>query len=447
VYSALRTSNLLNLKSDNRKIIVNLSPDDTPKKEGFYDLGVALSIFSCTNPSFSHRKILAMGGLSISGKIIPSKRLLHAIYTAYKNNMEIIACSSQDTECLHTTVIDQLAVFGIQIIHGETLGEIVEKLKNKHTGKNKKPIYCNPKTTLVIDTVGDIYNHKTSSKKHLQDMDNTSVALCISLCGGHNLLIQTSNSEYIKNTCLDYENRIPEKDNEYFGKKICAAFMDKAQDSEEVKKITYIENIKTLSKEDYVLSQNAHKEPLVALHTPCTCGYSYTFFETSAHEKRCICSRRSILLHKRTIESKYLELFDMYMTHMETTHTLNEQMEQNHSEYIASLVYRLHSIQFKRHVENKCLEPRDIFFFSDNRYLNQYEELTNIEARLDDQARKVWGQYRYNKKILRVAATVQDIFNIENTPKAEKKGVDSKNSSITREALLLALSYIPKMDF
>ncbi len=421
VYSALRSSKLLNLKSDNRKIIVNLSPDDTDKKEGFYDLGIALSLLSCIDKNIPNIPCITLGGLSISGKILPSKRLKQGIYTAYANNIRFIICSSDDIEYLSESNTQLLRSFNIEIFHAETLKDIVEILKTKDFD------------SVTPCKAGDVHSEITKHVKQplldFSQLDPLTRAALIALCGGHHLLIQTSLTRSVKELC---ESISQWKHYNQFGIEIYNAFRDKLLDSNGIFPYTCIENIKNQSKNKVESIQSPYKGSVLALYTPCSCGYQYSFFESNTPERKCICSRRTILQHKRYIESSFFDIFNMHIVHTAHEFTLTPTME--------ATVEQVKMFQFKRYIEENCLTAKDIFLFPTYLYLNQYRELIKIEQNLDPEAEELWQEYKSNIKILQVAQTIQDMMDCAAT-------YSIKKPAISKQALILALSYIPKMDF
>jgi predicted ATPase with chaperone activity len=66
IYSALRSQRLTNLKSNNKKITVNLIPTDIDKRANIYDLGIALSCLSCMGQIHINEDVLVLGKIYIS---------------------------------------------------------------------------------------------------------------------------------------------------------------------------------------------------------------------------------------------------------------------------------------------------------------------------------------------------------------------------------------------
>lgn len=417
VYSALRSSNLLNLKSDNRKIIVNITPDDTDKKEGIYDLGIALSILSCVHKKNSETKVLVLGGLSISGKIIASNRLKQGIYTAYSNKIQYIICSQEDVEHISNQHRKELETFNIYIIAVHTLQEAFTALLHIE----KKP----EQETVAINKLTESFGGGFS----FSEFNPLSKALCIGLCGGHHTIIQTT-STYTAKEHLEvlYGACRPNQ----VGYSIYTAYKEKLLDNENLPNDRYIDNIKKLTRADLIHKQLHYKDSLVALYTPCSCGYQFSFFEPTKSERKCICSQRNILQHRRYIESSFFDIFNIHIKNIDVEFLIHPEIE--------VFVYKIRKYQFERYCQENKLTLKDIYFFPDNSYLNQHRNTLHIEKTLHDEAREIWQQSKKEVQVLKVAQTIQDIMDLTSNNTIKKP-------TISRQALILALSYNPKMDF
>lgn len=419
VYAALRSSDLLNLKSDNRKIIINMSPDETDKSEGIYDLGIALSLLSCIDKKLPEQHIIAIGGLSLTGKITASRRLLQAIYTAYIHNIEYIACSTEDLRFLDPLLIKQLDNYNIRFVADQTLKGLIQKLKTIPFAQQDKLLQNKTIKKTVIES-GDF---KFST---LNDLNR---ALLIAIAGGHNILIQSPAIKFIREACEDLsQNQI----NNGLGFEAYSAFSEKSTDNHTKTDILYIENIKTLHKHNLISIDLGIKNSILALYTPCICGYQYAFFDPHASDRRCICSKRAVLQHKRHIESTYFDFFTMHMIYTETQTDIDENL--------LHMVNILRKYRFNAFCEEGKLSDKEIFLFPDNSFTHNRIQNETLEKSLDLQAKNIFEEYKYCHKILQVARTIQDCLDIE-------QGTAYKKPVLSKQALVLAISYIPKMDF
>lgn len=426
VYSALRSSSLLNLKSDNRKIIVNLFPDTTDKKEGIYDLGIALSILSCIHTKLPDMQILALGGLSITGKITATKRIKQAIYTAHVHAISHIVCGEEDFSSIKKDDIKQLEHFGINIISANNLKDLVVKLRQLDTSVFVDAVSV--ESTLLTTSI----NKKGLGLPHnncFDDLDSLNRALLFSLTGGHSLIIQTALTRHMKDMCENVAEMCFHKS---FGHEIHAAFQHKLLDSEVVLDIMYIENIKNAKKEDVLLHQNTSKNSVLALYTPCSCGYQYSFFDSNTLDKRCICSKRSVLQHKRFIENTYFDRF--------TLHSLNTTVEPKICDGLQSMIECVRIYQLDRRVKEFQLSGKELYLFPDYSYTNQYRDVSKIKETLDLEANALSKEQTCTNNTLRLAQTIQDCMDV-----LGKHAI--KKPAISKQALVLAISYIPRMDF
>ena len=86
------TMSALNLALPSKKITVNLSPADLPKEGSHFDLPVALAVLAALEiiPSVETEGIVALGELSLDGKLISVIGALPAAATAAANDMTLI---------------------------------------------------------------------------------------------------------------------------------------------------------------------------------------------------------------------------------------------------------------------------------------------------------------------------------------------------------------------
>ncbi|MES2985907.1 MAG: magnesium chelatase domain-containing protein [Patescibacteria group bacterium] len=417
VYSALRSNDLLNLKSDNRKIIINLSPDDTLKREGIYDLGIALSLLSCIHKDISLQKIIAVGGLTLSGKITASKRLFQAIYTAHVNNIDTIVCGEDDVILITQHERDMLSVCNINIISSHNLKDLVEKIKKQNQQ--------NPRKSLKVKSIAHGMIHPVLDFEKLDELHR---ALLIALCGGHNILIQSSSPNSIKNICVAVGTYLSY---EYFGEKVSAAFKHKLLDTELHESVLYIDNIKSTHVGTVI--QQAEKHGLViGTYPPCICGRSYVFFRPYTHEDKCLCSKKSILQHKRSIKTLYFDFF--------TIHLADTRQKESDIQTFKDMIRAVREKQFDRYITEHMLTAKEVFLFPDNSYVNEYRDITIIENSLDTDTQKLWKESEVETRTLRVAQTIQDILDLS-------ANNSNKKPAISKQALILAISYGPRMDF
>jgi predicted ATPase with chaperone activity len=436
VYSALRSSGLLNLKSENRKIIVNLSPEHTQKKEGIYDLSIALSCISCIDQNFPSVRILALGGLSISGHIVPTYRLKHAIYTAYTHNIPVIVCNKKDLDSIDRNDVLNLQSCGIRIISSDSLKDAVDQLKNEYAVRTDVSMQKNPENSIS----------RKISRYAMPDIDFENTfpllrALEIALAGGHHILIQTPISFSTKQTCANICSYVQKR---HVGREAHAAYKDKRRDIDPETGILYAENIKNYSKTSIEERKMPYRDSIVGLYTSCTCGYQYSFFEKNAGERRCICSQRLILQHRRSIQTTYFDLFNMHFMHIENNFSHEDAMADIAAAH--ALIHIVRNVQFERYAKEQGLSKEAVYMFKDNSYLNAYRDKVRLMHELEQDCGDLLERQVQTENILRIARTIQDIFDVF-TYKGNVDRILKNQSLISRKALILSLSYMPKMDF
>lgn len=426
VYSSLRSSGLLNLKSDNRKIIVDISPESVDRKDTFYDLGIALSCIYSIEKKTPPCKILALGGLSISGKILSTHKLYQAIYTAYLEDIPVIVCSHDDFLTLKPYEIEELESFGIQIISDISLHNLVDKLKKHKHVCGKTEIYN-----------GHMVKKDTSNNLsflnivHMNDMDSITRGLYISLCGGHHVVIETNSAQAfnrIYSKVYTYREDVP------FTQKLYRYHENNMQDTEDCQSVAVVEYAK-----DKHLIQKTTKEDhvLLGMYPSCTCEYQHAFFTTQTHEKRCICSKRSIIQHRRNVENIFFPLFDMRESY--TYHS--QDISDNTVTKLHKQVDTIRAMQRKRFIHQHNIGDKDGHFFGKSTYLNKYNNFDKPEDICTPEAYALWNTSTKDTNILRIAVTIEDILTFETS-----RGTQEKKLAVSEQALLLALSYIPRMD-
>jgi hypothetical protein len=437
VYAALRAGELLNLKSDNRKIIVSLYPDETEKKEGIYDLGIALSCVSCIDKNIPQENMLVVGGLSISGKILPSKRVYQSIYSAYRNNIRLIVCSSEDLKDVSVNMVHKINSYGIHIISATYIKDLIPLLKNNSTEE---------KIIQKIEILKNKPFQVHAPSININTLNETTRALYISLCGGHNIIIKTQSIVLFQKTysyLYEYQPYIT------FGEKLYNSHSYKLLDDTDFKNHMYIEDIKKLQSLDMMQNQ---KNIVTATYITCPCGYQYSFFNTNKGTKGCICSKRTLIQHKRYIENKYFNVFDIHVNDVHTESFLVD-IDLDAVQRLHTQIDILRRIQFFRYMLVNNINEKDMFFWGEDTYLNKKLICINPSDMCSPEAYNIWMKTEKDSRVLQIAQTIQDILNFESITDIEY--IESleeyiqyqkEKPAISEQALLLALSYIPKMD-
>jgi hypothetical protein len=344
VYSALRSQKLLNLKSDNKKITVNLLPTNINKKDNFYDLSIALSCMIHTNQLFLDEDVLAIGELSILGNIIPSKYLLKAIYQAIQNNIKIIICSNKDLEKFYNhnhTIHDLIQINKINFISADTLAELVLNIKNKeyfiYTDKNK----------LLTN------ENKTNNAENIKLNDKNIFKIILAICTNRNIFIENKKGLYIQKfiknliyynskinnkNILQISNMLDQNDDEVLNEyqQPIVSFIDKQTPKDQLdnlmKKSTFgfnvVSDFANLNEEIlHIIKTNSYSSVLCFYDT-CPCGNNNLFFN-NFNQDRCLCLQRHIIKYRQKIKRLENNFFDFYINN-----TLDINLEYDSYDYI-----------------------------------------------------------------------------------------------------------------
>lgn len=368
VYSALRSEKLLNLKSDNRKITVNLLPTNIEKKSTVYDLGIALACMVQTSQLEIHENIIAIGELSISGNVIESCKVLQAIFQAIKNNIKIIICSEKDMFLLYNSFIEIDEIIknnGINFIVGKNLSEIVHNIKNK--------IYYVHNHKKQILTKNDVLQKDLSEQEALCVKnilkEKSLFKIIIALSTNKSVFIENNNQSNIKrfiknliyyNVKLSKEmilhmaDVLKSDDIDILQKFIYPhiAIIDKNTPKEEllitIHKSIYgfiiLEQFTDIPEDYFYTIKKYRTSPMVSFYNPCPCGNNGLFF-TSIYDEKCLCLQRTILRHKQKIKNLEQGYFDFHISN-----TTLEKIEYEYSPdvyiYINKIIKKIKSTEF-----------------------------------------------------------------------------------------------------
>lgn len=338
IYSALRSQKLINLKSDNKKITVNLLPTIIEKKTNIYDLGITLGCLSCMNQIKLNESIIAVGELSILGNIIPTGFLLKSIYQAIKNNIKTVICSRLDLDAINISSnnLQQLIeINNIKIIVGEYLDELVQNIRDEkyHVFKTKtnKNLISPP---LTID-----------QPRSVEILNDDILKIILALCTKRNIFIENKKESYIKKFIknLIYYNQ---KLNDY--ELLIMADRLNINDRNILELYTYpkvsildnqvqkndlmimlnesmfgfniIENFLNINEESmYVIKKN-YSSSIICFYNSCPCGNGNTFFNNINNE-RCFCIQRNILKYKQSVKKIENGFFDFHINNINNVKT------------------------------------------------------------------------------------------------------------------------------
>ncbi len=336
IYSALRSQRLVNLKSDNKKITVNLLPTNIVKKTNIYDLSIALSYLSCMDQINIDEDAIVIGELSILGNIIPGNFIIRSIYQAIKNNIKIIVCTQVEIDRLDKNKIDIQKLIienNIKFISSNNLGDLINNIKNKSysvlKGKENESIdkgICKitPDTNLI----------KIKSSK---DLNINILKIILAICTKRNIFIENTKKSFIKKYI---ENLI------YYNKKLNPievlkmSNMLNLSDDQILETYTYpkvsildsqtqkndlsdllnkslfgfniIEDFLNMSEESLYIIKKYNSSSILCFYNSCPCGNSNVFFNNIGNNK-CFCLQRNILKYRQRIQRIENGFFDFHI--------------------------------------------------------------------------------------------------------------------------------------
>ncbi len=312
IYSALRFQKIMNLKSDNKKITVNILPKNTENFDNVYDLSIALSLLKKTNRIQINTDSIVLGELSILGKIISTQNILSGIYQALENKIELIICTNKDINNICNTNLDLIKIItdsNLKFISADTLEEIIHKIDNKDyynfINKNKSSI-------------------KNSYEKIIE-YDKNILKVIFSLCTNNHLLIcknqKSSIFNFLKNlifykpfirnnNILYLSNHLAIADdvliNDYISPYInIINFQTRESDIiNELNKSIYgfniIDNILNIDKNVLYNVKTKNKSSVICFYTPCPCENLNSIFNDGYN--KCLCLQRNITRHLNKIK-------------------------------------------------------------------------------------------------------------------------------------------------
>lgn len=465
VYTALRTEGLLNLKSDNRKITVNLISDTEDIITSCSELGIALSCICCVSGLLWPDNILAVGSLSITGNIIPSNKILQAIYVALNKGINYIACSLQDIQNLDSVYIKFAEKNGIRFIVGQSLKEIVSNLRNC-------TLY--EKSAAERQTEQDSYEADNQSYAPTSDIKTTVIKnmqknplvwiFFIALCGRHKLIIESNKTVFlddllalgdilvishkvsrilsVSNICktddsvvqdivkkhryIHVNNQTPKK-----GRSLRIEKQPEKDPVDELGHFIFLQGINSIHKDiwqEYYSNKYIHK---ISTCYVCPCGQI---------KKKCICFQKSILKYKYALQTDHLPIYSICTEQLEPlsiSYTIEE------IKVFRNILQNVHQTQFDRHIQEQNIYTSTDFNYMEYDFFNTHRDTNLILPLLDPEALETYHilakplNLKSKQNLLQITQTLQDIYDY----------IDNRKGEIRKETLLLAYSYIPKTDF
>lgn len=420
VYVSLRSENVLNLKSDNRKITTNIIADREDIVPTHAELATALSCAQCIVGDIVCFPILAIGGLSITGRIIPSNKLLSAIYLALKHNIGHISCSEKDIKKLQPHYIQYAQKEGVEFFVGNNIKEIFDNLKNHSVYRN----------TFAIDLTTKDYS-SIQIKKTLTKLKQSHIvwSMFISICGRHSIMFETDNSPFIEEVSDLLSKCIPTKplnqqlelahkvtcDDETFQSRMnnfshtkIASHTQRKNEIDSLTSFTFLENAPT-HRGDVISHYYSSPDLLrVATCLYCPCGNKELL------NKKCLCIQRNILRYQYKINTEHKSHYVMWASH----HTGSQHPIPVFDDLkaITHIITLIHSNTTESSLDSKS-----------QKMCLQLSESLNLHQKA---------------KLLSLATTLQQLTDIEEGNLSQTK----RPTLISTKNLLLAFSYLPRMD-
>ncbi len=175
VISALRNNIGKNPKSENQKVIVNLSPAELKKEGAYVDIAIAVGYLVATSEisEGALADALLVGELALDGEIRPIKGLLSIAHFAKKQGVSTLYVPSANRA-------EAALVDGITIILVPTLRDLVSHLKGEESAVEHVAlgeVFVRSTATGGTD-LGDVRGQAFAKR-----------ALTIAAAGGHNIIL------------------------------------------------------------------------------------------------------------------------------------------------------------------------------------------------------------------------------------------------------------------
>ncbi len=171
VSSALKNSGFENIKSQNQKIILSLSPSDLRKEGSFFDIAMAIALLLSSGELRAKTdEIIFVGELSLDGSLRPVRGILPIAIEANKAGFKTIIVPQENAD--EASLVDEIKVFG-----AKNIIEIVSALE-----KNIIPEHHRDDVDIITEKqeidFADICGQESAKR-----------GLVVAAAGGHNVLM------------------------------------------------------------------------------------------------------------------------------------------------------------------------------------------------------------------------------------------------------------------
>lgn len=176
VSSAIKNSGYKSPKSENKKIIVSLSPADLKKEGPFFDLGIALSyMLASEDIVFDPEGKIFLGELGLDGSLRSIKGALPLVEVAKEKGFTEIYLPKENA--IEGALVEGVIIYGVN-----NLKEIVEHLDNKNKNSENSKIIPQEKTEINFEELK--INIDFSD---IRGQEGAKRGLEIAAAGGHNI--------------------------------------------------------------------------------------------------------------------------------------------------------------------------------------------------------------------------------------------------------------------
>ncbi|HWC57695.1 MAG TPA: YifB family Mg chelatase-like AAA ATPase [Candidatus Paceibacterota bacterium] len=454
VLSALRNSLDINVKAENQKVIVSLSPAELKKEGAYFDVAIALGYLTATGVITADLQTkLFVGELALNGEVRPIRGLLSIAAWAKENNIRELFIPLENAS-------EAALVDGISCYLTPTLADLVSHLQGNASLASVP--YTPPlaiETKAAVD-FGDVRGQLQAKR-----------ALTIAAAGGHNIVLYGPPGTGKSMLAKAFHGIVPHLSSDEFLEvatiyssiglieDVLGGSVPLRAPHHSASHVAIIGGGQTLRPGDITLAHRgvlyldefpefdrrvleALREPmeegaitvarargsvrypaqfiLLAAMNPCPCGYR------GSGVRHCRCSGAEIARYNKKLSGPIIDRIDLWVpvAHIEYA-TLHDKAQAQESDRICTHVDRVRALQKDRYGKlNSMLTPNEI---------QERSGLTDdARKRLQFSAEKLKLSPRSYIRTIKVARTIADL---------------EVSDTIEEPHILEALQFRPKLDY